>query len=200
MRIPYAARRYYTLADAFTVGDNYFQSTFTATNPNRLHLFSGSNGLSVNGSGYNVMDDSEPLPGFTWETMAETLEAANVSWRVIQETGARRADNARRPLWLCLCVCVSVCLCAFCVCLCVCARVCVCVHARAYVCVFTRALADNFDDNALEWFANFRCAARADIHSPYGPRIGRVRAPIRAGTLRLGLTCTRRACGRWTIS
>ena len=28
---------YYALADAFTIGDQYFQSTFTATNPNRLH-------------------------------------------------------------------------------------------------------------------------------------------------------------------
>ena len=38
---------YHALADAFTIGDQYFQSTFTATDPNRLHQFSGSNGLSV---------------------------------------------------------------------------------------------------------------------------------------------------------
>lgn len=75
---------YYALADSFTVGDQYYQSTFTATNPNRLHLFSGSNGLAVPNSGYNQLDDSEPKPGFTWETMAETLQAANVSWQVIQ--------------------------------------------------------------------------------------------------------------------
>lgn len=76
---------YYWLADSFTIGDQYFQSTFTATNPNREHLFSGSNGLSVPNSGFNMLDDSEPSPGFTWETMAETLEGANVTWRVIQE-------------------------------------------------------------------------------------------------------------------
>jgi hypothetical protein len=76
---------YYALADSFTIGDQYFQSTFTATNPNRLHLFSGSNGLSVPNSGYSMLDDSEPLPGFNWETMAETLMKSNVSWRVLQE-------------------------------------------------------------------------------------------------------------------
>mgnify|MGYP006090182805 CR=1 FL=1 len=82
---------YYALADAFTIGDQYFQSTFTATCPNREHLFSGSNGLSTNvtfnGTGFDLLDDAEPA-GMTWETMGETLEAANVSWRVYQE-----ADN-----------------------------------------------------------------------------------------------------------
>jgi phospholipase C len=34
---------YYALADAFTVGDQHFQSTFTQTDPNRVHLFSGAN-------------------------------------------------------------------------------------------------------------------------------------------------------------
>jgi phospholipase C len=31
---------YYTLYDAFTAGDQYHQSTFTCTNPNRMHLVS----------------------------------------------------------------------------------------------------------------------------------------------------------------
>jgi len=76
---------YYALADAFTIGDQYFQSTFTATNPNRLHLFSGSNGLSVNNSHLVIMDDSEPKTGINWETMAETLEKAGISWKVFME-------------------------------------------------------------------------------------------------------------------
>lgn len=75
---------YYALADAFLIGDQYFQSTFTATNPNRLHLFSGSNGLSVNAT-VNILDDTEPPTGINWETMAETLERANISWKVYQE-------------------------------------------------------------------------------------------------------------------
>lgn len=74
---------YYSLYDSFMVGDHYFQSTFTETNPNRLHLFSGSNGL---GAGeFPVLYDEEPAPGWKWETMAETLENANVSWRLYQE-------------------------------------------------------------------------------------------------------------------
>ena len=75
---------YYTLADNFVIGDQYFQSTFTETNPNRLHLFSGSNGLSV--GHYAVLDNSEPTPGWLWETMGETLENAGISWKVYQET------------------------------------------------------------------------------------------------------------------
>ena len=39
-----------------------------------------------------MLDDSEPLPGFEWETMAETLEKSNISWRVIQEL-----DNVSDP-------------------------------------------------------------------------------------------------------
>ena len=35
---------YYHLADNFAVGDQYYQSTYIATNPNRLHFFSGSTG------------------------------------------------------------------------------------------------------------------------------------------------------------
>jgi phospholipase C len=71
---------YYALYDEFTTGDQYFQSTFTQTNPNRLHLFSGSNGLSVGKMA--VLDNSEPTPGWTWPTMGEILEEAGVSWKV----------------------------------------------------------------------------------------------------------------------
>ena len=73
---------YYALGDHFTIGDQYYQSTFTATCPNREHLFSGSNGLSVPDSGLCLLDDSEP--SLTWETMGETLLKGNISWRVYQ--------------------------------------------------------------------------------------------------------------------
>lgn len=92
---------YYALADAFTVCDHYFCSTLTQTNPNRLHLFTGSNGLSVGQSA--VLDNTEPSAGFTWTTYAERLEAAGISWKIYQQS-------------------------------------------------------DNFDDNALAWFANFKQA------------------------------------------
>jgi phospholipase C len=93
---------YYALADAFTICDQYHCSTLTQTNPNRLHLFSGSNGLSVGQT--PSLDNTEPGAGWTWPTVPETLQAAGVTWRVYQET-------------------------------------------------------DNFQDNALPWFANFIKAA-----------------------------------------
>ncbi len=93
---------YYALADAFTIGDQvrgcicetclvstqplswpaqYFQGSFTATNPNRMFLFSGSNGPSA-GHTPPCLNDSEPVPGWEWPTMAETRQAANGSWKV----------------------------------------------------------------------------------------------------------------------
>jgi phospholipase C len=74
---------YYALADGFTIGDAYHQSTFTQTNPNRLFLFSGSNGVSAGFPA--VLDNHEPNPGFNWTTAAEVLENKNVSWRVFQQ-------------------------------------------------------------------------------------------------------------------
>jgi len=93
---------YYALADSFTICDQYFCSVLTDTNPNRLFLFTGSNGLSVGQT--PVLDDTESSSGWTWTTYAERLQSAGVSWKVYQET-------------------------------------------------------DNFDDNALAWFANFKNAA-----------------------------------------
>ena len=75
---------YYALGDNFLIGDMYFQSTFTPTNPNRFNLFSGSNGLSVD-SKHNIPDDTQPTSGVNWTTMAEILEAKNISWKVYQQ-------------------------------------------------------------------------------------------------------------------
>ena len=89
---------YYALADAFTVCDGYYCSIFGPTNPNRLHLFSGTSGLAVGNSGtqsVNNADDgnwtadmSKDNPIFTglgWKTYAERLQTAGVNWRVYQE-------------------------------------------------------------------------------------------------------------------
>jgi phospholipase C len=83
---------YYELADAFTVGDQHFQSTLTQTCPNRMHLFAGSNNNLWNrkerGSSNEtlmMLDNTEPVPGWDWPTMAETLEDAGVSWKVYME-------------------------------------------------------------------------------------------------------------------
>jgi len=74
---------YWALADEFTIGDQYFQSVFTETNPNRLHFFTGSNGLSIGKKPHLSNDQGTDLD---WETVAETLDKANVTWRLYQES------------------------------------------------------------------------------------------------------------------
>jgi len=70
---------YYALLDGFTVGDQHYQSTFTQTCPNRMHLFAGSNNNLWDKSNptrcadkknasncdvdYMMMDNTEPKPG-----------------------------------------------------------------------------------------------------------------------------------------
>ena len=126
---------YYALYDNFAMADQYYQSTFTATNPNRMLFFTGSNGLSVsemnldsdddNNQGlmggddhgdvddytekHNncVLDNTEPRPGYNWTTIAEIFEEEQISWKVYQEI-------------------------------------------------------DNFDDNGFAWFANFQKSRPGD--------------------------------------
>ncbi|MES2016054.1 MAG: phospholipase C, phosphocholine-specific [Pseudomonadota bacterium] len=90
---------YYALADAFTIGDAYHASLFGPTNPNRMFLFSGTNGLSVNQDGFQALENVDdlnyksPMAGdkadwvspYTWTTYAERLSASNISWKVYQE-------------------------------------------------------------------------------------------------------------------
>ncbi|HEV8694194.1 MAG TPA: phospholipase C, phosphocholine-specific [Lysobacter sp.] len=89
---------YYALADAFTVCDAYYCSIFGPTNPNRLHLFSGTSGLAVGNTGTQTVNnaddgnwtadmskDSPTFTGLGWKTYAERLQAAGVNWRVYQE-------------------------------------------------------------------------------------------------------------------
>ncbi len=90
---------YYALADAFTIGDAYFASVFGPTDPNRMFLFSGTNGVSVGRDGRhalsNVDDGNETAcmsrdkadwqSPYLWTTYAERLTAHGVSWKVYQE-------------------------------------------------------------------------------------------------------------------
>ncbi len=90
---------YYALADAFTIGDAYHASLFGPTNPNRMYLFSGTNGLSVNQDGFQALDNVDDLnymspmaldkagwvSPYTWTTYAERLSAKQISWKVYQE-------------------------------------------------------------------------------------------------------------------
>jgi phospholipase C len=90
---------YYALADAFTIGDAYHASLFGPTNPNRMFLFSGTNGLSVNQDGFHALENVDDLnymspmardqagwvSPYTWTTYAERLSANRISWKVYQE-------------------------------------------------------------------------------------------------------------------
>ena len=77
---------YYALADAFTVCDQNFCSSLTGTNPNRLHLWSGtirgSTDPSVKACVRN--SDAEAAPGLPWKTFPERLEELGIPWRVYQ--------------------------------------------------------------------------------------------------------------------
>ncbi|HVW73327.1 MAG TPA: phospholipase C, phosphocholine-specific [Rhizomicrobium sp.] len=90
---------YHALADAFTICDAYHCSIFGPTNPNRLFLFSGTNGLAVGNDGLQAIvnpkdednetadqaNDSRTFQPYRWTTYAERLSAAGISWRVYQE-------------------------------------------------------------------------------------------------------------------
>jgi phospholipase C len=98
---------YYALADAFTVCDAYHCSIFGPTNPNRMFLFTGTNGLTAGETGPNAVinppqepndsadmaRDNPAFAGFGWTTYAERLQAAGVSWKVYQEYD-NYGDNA----------------------------------------------------------------------------------------------------------
>ncbi|MBL8300986.1 MAG: phospholipase C, phosphocholine-specific [Rhodanobacteraceae bacterium] len=89
---------YYALADAFTVCDAWFCSVHGPTNPNRMHLFTGTSGLAVDRPGYHAVNnlddgnwtadmarDNPAFAAYDWTTYAERLEQAGVSWKVYQE-------------------------------------------------------------------------------------------------------------------
>ncbi|MDQ2987585.1 MAG: phospholipase C, phosphocholine-specific, partial [Pseudomonadota bacterium] len=90
---------YYALADAFTIGDAYHASLFGPTNPNRMFLFTGTNGLSGGQDGFQALENVDDLnymapmardkagwvSPYTWTTYAERLSAKQVSWKVYQE-------------------------------------------------------------------------------------------------------------------
>ncbi|QIL21105.1 phospholipase C, phosphocholine-specific [Thermomonas sp. HDW16] len=89
---------YYAVADAFTVCDAYYCSIFGPTNPNRMHMFAGTSGLTVGNSGMQAVGnkddgnwtadmsrDDPDFVAYTWGTYAERLQDAGVSWKVYQE-------------------------------------------------------------------------------------------------------------------
>ena len=75
----------YALADAYTVGDGYHCSVMSATGPNRTYLWSGSINADKEHGSFVAFSGGDELGRFlSWETYAETLQAARVSWKVYQ--------------------------------------------------------------------------------------------------------------------
>jgi phospholipase C len=73
---------HWALADNFTICDNYHCAVLGPTHPNRFMLLTGT--IDPNGEhGGPALDNGGS--GYTWETYAEMLEAAGVSWRMYND-------------------------------------------------------------------------------------------------------------------
>ena len=76
---------YYSLADAFTVCDNYFCSVMGPTVPNRLYSLSATLDPDGRAGGPVVTNPSATFaPLYRWTTMPERLDAHGISWKVYQ--------------------------------------------------------------------------------------------------------------------
>ena len=82
---------HYALADAYTVCDHYFCSILSATGPNRTYLWGGM--IDPTGSYGGPAYDGGSESGLTWQTYAETLGDAGVSWQVFQVASDNFTDN-----------------------------------------------------------------------------------------------------------
>ena len=87
---------WYSLADSFTLCDNYFCSVMGPTMPNRLYAMSGTidpggkhGGPIVNTPGISGAQSSKDyLFTCSWTTMFDRLESQGVSWKVYQQPGS----------------------------------------------------------------------------------------------------------------
>ncbi|HML01458.1 MAG TPA: alkaline phosphatase family protein [Acidimicrobiales bacterium] len=100
---------YYDLADAFTLCDNYHHSVLGPTTPNRLFLVSatidaqgqGGGPVTSNPGGYVPLTPSlDGQPSFTWQTMADVLQEAGVSWKAYQPPGSQITDELSDNVFL----------------------------------------------------------------------------------------------------
>ncbi|MEV6205931.1 phosphocholine-specific phospholipase C [Kitasatospora sp. NPDC051914] len=83
---------HYALADNWTVNDAYFCSVLSATGPNRTVHWSGT--IDPDGTAGGPAYDGGDESGLRWQTYAEALEAAGVSWKVYQNAADNYGDNA----------------------------------------------------------------------------------------------------------
>lgn len=82
---------HYALADAYTICDHYFCSILSSTGPNRTYLWGGM--IDPAGQNGGPAYDGGSESGLTWETYAEELQAAGVSWKLYQNASDNFGDN-----------------------------------------------------------------------------------------------------------
>ncbi|WP_127359197.1 phosphocholine-specific phospholipase C [Actinacidiphila soli] len=76
---------HYALADAYTVGDGYHCSVTSATGPNRTYLWSGTIDAQQKYSSFVAYNGGDERgKNLLWETYAETLQKAGLTWKVYQ--------------------------------------------------------------------------------------------------------------------
>ncbi len=76
---------HYALADAYTIGDAYHCSVLSATGPNRTYLWSATIDAQQKYSSFVAYNGGDELgENLLWDTYAETLQNAGVSWKVYQ--------------------------------------------------------------------------------------------------------------------
>ena len=94
---------YYALADTFTICDQHFCSSLTATTPNRLHLWTGTIREKPDAASAPNVRNSDVDYGLTarWKTFPERLEEAGISWRVYQnEVSVPSGLEGEADAWL----------------------------------------------------------------------------------------------------
>ena len=94
---------YYSLADAFTICDQYFCSCLTPTTPNRLHLWTGTIRQHPSAdSQANVSNDNVAYDRLAnWTTFPERLEDLGIPWKIYQnELGFDSGLDDEAYAWL----------------------------------------------------------------------------------------------------
>ena len=94
---------YYSMADAFTICDQHFCSSLTATTPNRLHLWTGTvrERPSADAPANIRNEDVDFGKWASWTTFPERLENHGVSWKIYQnELSLESGLNEKEDAWL----------------------------------------------------------------------------------------------------
>jgi len=99
---------HFTLADEFTICDNYFCSLNGPTTPNRIFQWSGTNNPQGGLGGPAIDNPSDYKPVYRWSTYPEQLEKAGVTWATFANDEVGDAggldgylgDYGDNPLWL----------------------------------------------------------------------------------------------------